>query len=251
MPDGGPVWIVGASYGIGAALALRLARDGLRVVASARSADKLAELAAQEGAGRIAPWPLDVTDHAAVRAAVPAIEAAHGPLAIAVLNAGTHQPVSAAEFTADGLRRIVELNLFGVANALEAVMPVMIARGRGRIAVVASVAGYRGLPTAAYYGASKAAVINMVESLKFDLDRAGVTLQLVDPGFVRTPLTDRNEFNMPFLISAEEAAERIARGLRGRSFEIAFPRRFVAIMKLLRLLPYALYFPLVARGTRR
>jgi NAD(P)-dependent dehydrogenase (short-subunit alcohol dehydrogenase family) len=251
MPDGGPVWIVGASYGIGAALAQRLARDGLRVVASARSAEKLDELAAQESAGRIVPWPLDVTDHAAVRAAVPAIEAAHGPLAVVVLNAGTHQPVHAAEFTVAGLRRIVELNLFGVANALEAVMPAMIARGRGRIAVVASVAGYRGLPTAAYYGASKAAVINMVESLKFDLDRAGVVLQLVDPGFVKTPLTDKNEFKMPFLISAEEAAERIARGLRGRSFEIAFPRRFVAIMKLLRLLPYALYFPLVARGTRR
>lgn len=251
MSEAGPVWIVGASYGIGAALALRLARDGRRVIASARSTDKLALVAAQAEAGRVVPWPLDVTDRAAVRAAVPAIEAAHGPLAIAVLNAGTHQPVSAAEFTAEGLRRIVELNLFGVANALEAIMPAMISRGSGRIAVVASVAGYRGLPTAAYYGASKAAVINMVESLKFDLDRAGVTLQLVDPGFVETPLTAKNEFAMPFLISAEEAAERIARGLRGRSFEIAFPRRFVALMKLLRLLPYALYFPLVARGTRR
>ncbi len=244
------VWITGASMGIGEALTLRLARDGAEVVASARSADRLAAIAAG-GNGRIVPWPLDITDAAAVAAAVAGIEAERGPIDVAVLNAGTHQPVSAAEFTADGLRQLIELNLFGTAACLEALMPRMIARGRGRIAVVASVAGYRGLPTSAYYGASKAALINLTESLKFDLDRAGVTLQLIEPGFVKTPLTDRNDFPMPFLISAELAADRIARGLKGSGFEIAFPTAFVLIMKLLRLLPYRLYFPLVGRSTRR
>ncbi len=244
------VWITGASMGIGEALARRLARDGAEVIASARSAERLAALAAA-GAGRIVAWPLDITDHAAVHDAVARIEAEHGPIDVAVLNAGTHQPVSAAEFTAEGLRELIEINVMGTAACLEALMPRMIARGRGRIAVVASVAGYRGLPTSAYYGATKAALINLTESLKFDLDRAGVTIQLIDPGFVKTPLTDRNEFPMPFLISAELAADRIASGLRSRRFEIAFPRRFVWILKLLRCLPYALYFPLVGRSTRR
>ena len=244
------VWITGASMGIGAALARRLARDGAEVIASARSAERLAALAAS-GAGRIVAWPLDITDHAAVREAVTRIEAEHGPLDVAVLNAGTHRPVAAAEFTADGLRDLIEINVMGTAACLEALMPRMIARGRGRIAVVASVAGYRGLPTSAYYGATKAALINLAELLRFDLARAGVTMQLIDPGFVKTPLTDRNEFPMPFLISAELAADRIASGLRSRRFEIAFPRRFVWMLKLLRCLPYALYFPLVGRSTRR
>jgi short-subunit dehydrogenase len=244
------VWIAGASYGIGAALAERLAADGKRVAASARSQDKLDALAAGSG-GRISAFPADVTEPAALARTVDAIEAAHGPIDIAVLNAGTHQPVDGRAFTAAGLRELCELNLFGVANCLEALIPRMVARRRGRIAVVASVAGYRGLPTSAYYGASKAALINLTESLKFDLDKAGVTLQLINPGFVRTPLTDRNEFQMPFLVEPEVAAARIARGLAGRGFEIAFPRPFVAILKLLRILPYTLYFPLVARGTRR
>jgi NAD(P)-dependent dehydrogenase (short-subunit alcohol dehydrogenase family) len=242
------VWITGASLGIGEALARRLAQDGADVIASARSADRLAALAAASG-GRIVAEPLDVTDHAAVLAAVNRIEAERGPIDVAVLNAGSHQPVTAAEFTADGLRRLMELNVFGVASCLEALMPRMIARGRGRIAVVASVAGYRGLPTSAYYGATKAALINLAESLKFDLDRAGVTLQLIDPGFVRTPLTDKNDFPMPFLITAELAADRIAQGLKSGRFEIAFPSPFVLMLKLLRILPYALYFPLVGRGT--
>ncbi len=244
------VWITGASMGIGEALARRMAADGAEVVASARSANKLAALAGGSG-GRIVAWPLDVTDHKAVRAEVARIETERGPIDVAVLNAGTHQPISAAEFTAHGLRALMEINVMGTAACLEALIPRMIARGRGRIAVVASVAGYRGLPTSAYYGATKAALINLTESLKFDLDRAGVTIQLIDPGFVKTPLTDRNEFPMPFLISAELAADRVASGLRSRRFEIAFPRVFVWILKLLRSLPYALYFPLVGRSTRR
>lgn len=242
------VWIIGASYGIGAALAERLAADGKEVWASARSADKLAALA-EKHPGRIHALPLDVTDKAAVRAALASIEAASGPPDTVVLNAGTHQPVAAKDFTADGLRQVMELNVFGTANGIETVLPGMLQRDAGRIAVVASVAGYNGLPTSAYYGASKAALINMIESLRFDLRRTGVVLQLVNPGFVKTPLTDRNDFAMPFLIPAEAAAAAIARGLASDRFEIAFPRTFVWLLKLVGLLPYRLYFALVGRST--
>ncbi|MBL8839853.1 MAG: SDR family NAD(P)-dependent oxidoreductase [Alphaproteobacteria bacterium] len=241
-------WITGASSGIGRALALRLAREGAPVVASARNAEALAALE-REGAGRIVAWPLDVTDHAAVAAAVAAIEGAHGPIARAILNAGTHVPMSADDFSAATVRALIDINLMGAANALEALLPRMAARRAGHIAVVASLAGYRGLPTAAAYGASKAAVINLCEALKPDCDRLGIKLQLVDPGFVDTPLTRRNDFAMPFLMPVEAASEALARGLASRRFEIVFPRRFAAIMKLMRILPYRLYFAAVRRTT--
>ena len=133
-----------------------------------------------------------------------------------MLNAGSHQPVAAKDFKADELRRLIELNVMGVANGIEVVLPGMIERNRGRLAVVASVAGYSGLPTSAYYGCTKGGVINMVESLAFDLRGTGVKLQLINPGFVKTPLTDKNDFAMPFLVSAEEAAQSIAKGLAER-----------------------------------
>lgn len=244
------VWITGASSGIGRALALRMARDGHRVVASARGEQALAELVA-EARGAIVPWPLDVTDHDAVAAALAGIEQRLGPVEIAVLAAGTHQPVDAIDFQAADLARLVEVNLMGGANCVEALVRAMTSRRRGRIAIVSSVAGYRGLPTSAYYGATKAALINLAEALKFDLDRHGVTMQLIDPGFVKTPLTDRNSFEMPCLISPEQAADAIAAGLSGSAFEITFPKRFTYVLKLLRCLPYRLYFPLVAWATAK
>jgi NAD(P)-dependent dehydrogenase (short-subunit alcohol dehydrogenase family) len=247
------VWITGASSGIGRALALELARDGATVAVSARSLGQLDQLVRDAATcrGRIVSYPLDVTARDDVVVTVARIERELGPIDITVLAAGTHKPVKAQRFDARELARLVEVNLLGVANSLEPVMRSMIERGRGRIAIVSSVAGYRGLPTSAYYGATKAALINLAESLKFDLDRHGVQMQLINPGFVKTPLTDKNPFRMPFLISPEEAAERIAKGLRGTSFEITFPRRFTWVLKLLRCLPYRLYFPLVARATSR
>ena len=141
------------------------------------------------------------------------------------------------------LARVVGVNLLGTGNCLEPLLKVMVQRRRGRIAIMASVAGYRGLPNAAYYGASKAALINLAEALKLDLDPYGVAVQLIDPGFVETPMTARNPFPMPFLMPVEQAAERIARGLASGRFEITFPRRFTWQLKLLRCLPYSVYFP--------
>jgi NAD(P)-dependent dehydrogenase (short-subunit alcohol dehydrogenase family) len=241
-------WVTGASSGIGEALALRLARVGRRVVASARGEEARAALAATSG-GRVAPQPLDVCDAAACARAVASIEEREGEIGLAVLNAGTHVPMSASDFSVATLRRLAEVNLFGVANCLEPLLARMAARRRGHVAIVASVAGYGGLPTAAAYGPTKAALINMAESLKLDCDRLGIKLQLVDPGFVRTPLTDRNEFPMPFLMPVDEAVEAFVAGLASDRFEIVFPRRFALLLKMLNLLPYPAYFALVRRMT--
>jgi short-subunit dehydrogenase len=137
----------------------------------------------------------------------------------------------------------------GAVNGLAAVLPTLIDRRAGHVAVVASVAGYRGLPNASAYGATKAALINMCESLKTQLDRLGVTISLINPGFVRTPLTDKNKFPMPFLMEPEDAARAIFEGMARKKFEIAFPTRFVLILKVLRMLPYRLYFKLVRKAT--
>lgn len=244
-------WCTGASKGIGEALSFELAARGATVFASARGSDDLQRLARDPRSHqRIHPYPLDVTDEAAVAAAVEAIEAAHGPLDLAVLNAGTHIPLDAKDFSSRVFRQLFEVNLFGVVHGLAALLPRFIARGRGQIAVVASVAGYCGLPTAAAYGASKAALINMCEALKPELDRSGVDLRLINPGFVRTPLTDRNPFPMPFLMEPDAAARRIVDGLGRRGFEITFPRRFTYGLKLLRALPYPLFFAVTRRLLR-
>ncbi len=250
-PAQGCAWVTGASGGIGAAVALRLAAAGWTVAASARRMAQLQEVAALATGGAIVPIPLDVTDTVAVTQGVAEIEQRLGPIALAVLNAGTYQADSAKSFSAQAVRALFELNLMGTVHCLDVLLPRMIARGRGRIAVVSSAAGFRGLPRAAGYGASKAALIALCESLKFDLDPLGVTIQVVTPGFVRTPLTDRNDFPMPFIIDTDTAADRLVAGLGCEAFEITFPRRFTSLMKLLRCLPYRLYFPLVRAVTRQ
>jgi short-subunit dehydrogenase len=245
------VWITGASSGIGRAVALRYAAAGAEVAASARSADALADLAAApDGGGRIRSYPVDVTDRAAMAATAARIEAELGAIDLAILNAGTHEPVDARDFDAAVFDRLIAVNLTGTINGLAAILPRMVARRAGHVALVASVAGYGGLPTAAAYGATKAALINLAEALKLDLDAVGVRLSLVNPGFVRTPLTDRNPFHMPALMEVDDAARALVRGLARGGFEVTFPRRFTGVMKLVRLLPYRLYFPLMARITR-
>jgi len=249
-PADGLAWVTGASSGIGRQVALDLARAGWTVVATARREEELSRLAAEAPAGKVLAAPADVTDAKAIAAAAHRVQAETGrPIALAILNAGTYLHDSAATFDLAAFTNQVTVNLIGTANALAAVMPAMIARRAGQVAIVSSVAGYRGLPRAIAYSATKAALIAMAESLKFDLDRAGVMVNVVNPGFVRTPLTDRNDFPMPFLMSVEDASRRIVDGLARGRFEVCFPRRFAYILKLMRIVPYALYFPLVGRTT--
>lgn len=245
----GCAWITGASSGLGRELALRMARDGWQVVASARRVEALSELVrdAEGLKGDLQALPLDVTDQPAVAAAARTIEAETAPIQLAVLNAGSHQAVRAPSFDSKVFRSLIELNVMGTVNCLEAVLPPMIERRDGRIAVVASLAGYRGLPTSSAYGLTKAGLINMAEALKPELDGFGIRLQIVNPGFVRTPLTDLNPFPMPFLMEVEDAAEAFYRGLQSNRFEIVFPWRFAALLKVLRCLPARQAFALTRR----
>jgi short-subunit dehydrogenase len=241
------VWVIGASTGIGAATAKLLLDAGARVALSARSADKLREVAGRNGNARVEP--LDFTRSAEVSAAWDRIRAQWGGVDLVLVVAGTHKEMRAWELNEADARALFEVNLHAVVNTTAAVVPGLLAQGHGAIGIVASVAGYRGLPKALVYGASKAAVINFTETLYLDLHPKGLGVYLIMPGFVKTPLTDGNDFNMPHLISAEEAAREIDAGLRAGDFEIHFPRAFTRQLKFLRLLPYRWYFWLVRRAT--
>ncbi|MBY5798362.1 SDR family NAD(P)-dependent oxidoreductase [Rhizobium leguminosarum] len=250
-PEHGIVWISGASSGIGRALALRLADEGYKVAVTARSHEKLVELQAEANglSGSIIVLDGDVTNAEDMEHVIASIEYEHGTLAMAILNAGVNLPVHAEDLKRADFEKSFAVNLSGVVNCLLPAIRHMKAKGQGQIAIVSSVTGYGGLPTGAAYGATKAALINMAESLKFDLDKMGIRIQLVSPGFVDTPATRKNAFPMPALVSVEEAAREIAAGLKSQAFEITFPKRFTAMLKLARLLPYSVYFTLVNRVT--
>jgi short-subunit dehydrogenase len=249
-PADGIAWITGASTGIGRAIALDLARSGYVVAATARSKDKLAELAAEsEGLeGRIVAYACDVTDREAMAATVTSILQSHGPIALAVFNAGNYFPTRGERLDVDNFVKTYEINMFGVINGLVPVVEAMKAQRRGHVAIVGSVSGYGGLPLAAAYGASKAAVNNMAAALKFDFDKMNIRIQVINPGFVDTPLTEKNTFPMPGLMKVDAASRRIVEGLRNGGFEVAFPRRLAWPLKLVNLLPHALYFPIMNRA---
>lgn len=243
-PEHGVVWITGASSGIGRSLALKLAEEGYKVAVTARSHDKLLALQAEAAqlAGSIIVLDGDVTDAEDMEHTVAAIEYQHGPVALAVLNAGIYLPARGEDLNHEVFERSFAVNLHGVVNCLVPAVRHMRARGHGQIAFVSSLAGYGGLPGAAAYGASKAALINMAESLNFELERMGIHVQLVTPGYVDTPLTANNKFEMPDILSAQQAADAIAAGLKSSAFDISFPKGMVYRAKLMKLLPYSLYF---------
>lgn len=239
-------WITGGGTGIGRATALRLARDGWQVAVSGRRAEPLEEVAEAAGElqGHVLPLPLDVTDRDACIKAAQTVEAELGPLHLTILNAGVFSKFKPMkDFDAESFDRHYAVNFFGVINGINAVLPLLKRRRSGHIAIIASVAGFRGLPLAAPYGSSKAALINLTESLRFDLEPAGIDVTVVTPGFVDTPLTENNRFTMPAITDASFAADRIVEGIYKGKFEITFPRRFTYFLKLLRILPYRLYFP--------
>ena len=238
-PEDGSAWITGASAGIGRAVALNLARDGWRVYATARGQDKLESLVA-EGRGSIIAVPGDVTILDDMQQAVARITS-DGPLALGILNAGIYLPMRAQTFSATAARQTFDVNLTGVANGLEPVLQHMIGRGDGHVALVASVAGYRGLPNAAAYSATKAGLIAMAEALAMDLVDLGVRISVVNPGFVETDATSVNDFEMPMLLQPGDAAEQIIRGLGKPGFEIRFPWQFAAFLRLIGLLPNQAY----------
>ena len=239
------VWLIGASSGIGEATAKALMQRGARLALSSRNRDALTALA--DGKAHVAV--ADVTDRASLAAAFDEVRAALGDIDLAIVNAGTHRPVRAWELDAAAAEQLVQVNLVGAINASALLAPYFAARRSGHLAITASVAGYGGLPTGLVYGATKAALINFAETLYLDLAPKGVAVHLINPGFVKTPLTDLNEFSMPALISSEEAAEEILAGIERGEFEIHFPKRFTRSLKLLKLLPYRWYFPLVHRIT--
>lgn len=239
-------WITGAGTGIGRALARRLAGAGWSVAASARTAADLASLAA-ESAGRVTAYPLDITDEIAAARAVAEIETALGPIDLAVLNAGSYFPVTAEDFSVINFRKTVDVNLMGTINCMGPLAPRMVGRRGGHIAVMASVAGFVGLPTSASYGATKAALINMAQAFRPDFEQFGVTISVINPGFVKTPATDKNKFPMPFLIDTDEAVDHILRGLAQKRFEISFPWQMSFAMRTLAALPDALKFAITRR----
>lgn len=243
------VWITGASSGIGKELALSYARDGITVAASARSAGKLAELAAASPNIRV--YPLDVTDPEACGRAAETIARDLGPIDLAILNAGVFHPMTAKRYDAGLARTSNAINYVGVVNTLAPVMPVMIARGAGHIAIISSVAGYRGLPKGAAYAPTKAALISLAESLYADLKLKGVTMTVVNPGYVATPMTEPVTFPMPYIIPVDEAVAEIRKGLASGRFEVVFPSRMKWLMKTLRVLPYAIYFRLMGMISKR
>jgi len=238
-------WITGASTGIGREMALQLAHEGVRVAVSARSKDKLDELAALSPS--IVPVPVDVTHREDVARAHALVAEQIGPIELAIFNAGVWHPMKSTRLDAGPIADGMAVNYLGIVNCLEPLIPALIAQGGGRIGLVASVAGYRGLPKALAYAPTKAATISLAEMLRTDLAPYKIKVSVINPGFVETPMTAVNKFPMPYMIKAEDAAARIVKGLETGKFEIVFPWQMMLMMKTVRLLPNWLYFQLMRR----
>ena len=243
------IWITGASSGIGKALAIKFSKEGWQVAASARRENLLESL--NKNHSNIYSFPLDVNDKIKTKEVFQNIVAKFKTVDICVFCTGIHDPESEKKISEENIRKIIETNFFGTLNCIVAIDSHFKEKKSGHISIVSSVAGYRGLPAASGYCASKAALTSLAESLYFDFKRHNVKVSLVSPGFIKTPMTDKNKFPMPMIKSPEYAAEKMFVGLtKKNSFEIHFPFAFTIIMKLLRIVPYWLYFFVTQRGMK-
>ncbi|MFM7669302.1 MAG: SDR family NAD(P)-dependent oxidoreductase [Betaproteobacteria bacterium] len=241
------VWVVGASTGIGAATAKHLLSLGARVALSARNEAALQALAASGGQALV--LPLDVTDRMQLLHARDRLLSEWQGLDLVLLVAGVYREMRADAIDIPAVEQMLDVNLRSVFHAIDAVMPTLLAQGSGGIGIVSSVAGFGGLPRALGYGPTKAALINLAETLYLDVHDKGVGIYLINPGFVDTPATQQNDFEMPALISAQEAAENIVHGIERGEFHIHFPRRFTNWLRFAQLLPYRWYFWLIHKVT--
>jgi NAD(P)-dependent dehydrogenase (short-subunit alcohol dehydrogenase family) len=231
------VWVVGASSGIGAATARELVARGATVAISARREAALDQVSG----GRMLVVPLDVTDVKSVAAAAAQVRDAHGRIDVAILAAGYWSQMDPRTWDTEVFDRHIQVNLVGMSNSIAAVLPEMLDRGSGMVVGISSVAGYRGLAGAEAYGATKAAQINLLESLRVHVAKSGVQVTTICPGFVRTELTEGNSFPMPFIIDADRAARSICNGLEHDRTEIVFPWQMALLMKAARLVPVGLW----------
>ena len=244
------IWITGASSGIGKALAIKFAQEGWKVAISARRENLLKEISKSQN--NIDYFPLDVTNIEKCKTVFNDVKKKLGDVNISVFCTGIHDPKSEKKLNLEKVRKIMEVNFFGAVNSINAVYDYYKDKKSGQISIVSSVAGYRGLPAAGAYCASKSALSSFAESLYFDFKRDNVRISLVSPGFIKTPMTDQNDFPMPMIKSPEFAAEQMFKGLtRSKSFEIHFPKTFTSLMKVLKVIPNGLYFKIVEKGMKK
>ena len=244
------IWITGASSGIGKALAIKFAEKGWTVAASARRECLLQEL--NKINQNIYSFPLDVTEIENCKLVANKIIEKFGGIDICVFGTGMHDPKSEKRFNLNKIREIMEVNYFGTMNSINSIYEYFSEKKNGQISIISSVAGYRGLPAAGAYCASKAALTSYAESLNFDMQMKNVKVSLISPGFIKTPMTDQNDFPMPMIKSPEFAANEIFKGLtEKKSFEIHFPKAFTYFLKFLQILPSSIYFKLVSKGMKK
>ena len=243
------IWITGASSGIGKALAVKFAKEGWSVAISARRKELLDNLAKTDP--NISSFPLDVTRPEDCFQTFENILKKYSSINLCVFSTGIYDPKTEKDINLKQIENVMKVNFFGTLNCIKAVETYFKENKNGHISIVSSIAGYRGLPNSTGYGASKAALNNLAESLYFDFGRHNVRVSLISPGFIKTPMTDKNEFKMPFLKTPEFAADKIYNGLiRGSSFEIDFPKELTLILKFLKILPDKIYFRLIKMLTK-
>jgi len=252
MSESAPTaFITGASSGIGKAICLRLAADGYRLGLAARRVELLEDLAAtiRSKGGEAEVYPVDVADTEATTAAVRAADDAFHGLDLVIANAGIGRQRWAGKTRLEDVEPTLQVNIMGAAATLLAVLPRMVERGRGQLVGVSSLAGYRGLPKSAAYSGSKAFLRVFLESLRVDLRGTGVSVTDVQPGFVRTPMTDDNRNPMPFMVEPEIAADHIARGIARRAAVVTFPWQLASLVRSAQALPNGVWDRALGKAT--